>query len=144
VAESAQVDLGSWKAKGADAFVAGSVTPTSNGQYEVRFRLYDTAKGQSLGGLAFTVTQGQLRVTAHKIADYIYEKLLGERGVFATRLSYVSKVGNRYQLLISDSDGQNAQIALTSTEPIISPRGRPMAAAWPTSRSSQEAGGLRA
>lgn len=125
VAESAQVDLGSWKAKGADAFVAGSVTPTSNGQYEVRFRLYDTAKGQSLGGLAFTVTQGQLRVTAHKIADYIYEKLLGERGVFATRLSYVSKVGNRYQLLISDSDGQNAQIALTSTEPIISPAWSP-------------------
>ncbi len=48
-------------------------------------------------------------MTAHKIADYIYEKLLGERGVFATRLSYVSKVGNRYQLLISDSDGQNAR-----------------------------------
>jgi TolB protein len=125
VAESAQVDLGSWKTRGADAFVAGSVTPSGNGQYEVRFRLYDTVKGQSLGGLAFTVGQNQLRVTAHKIADYIYEKLLGERGVFATRLSYVSKVGNRYQLLISDSDGQNAQIALTSTEPIISPSWSP-------------------
>ncbi|SDO69744.1 TolB protein [Ralstonia sp. 25mfcol4.1] len=125
VAESAQVDLGSWKAKGADAFVAGSVTPSGNGQYEVRFRLYDTVKGQSLGGLAFNVSQSQLRVTAHKIADYIYEKLLGERGVFATRLSYVSKVGNRYQLLISDSDGQNAQVALSSSEPIISPSWSP-------------------
>ncbi len=125
VAESANVDLGSWKARGADAFVAGSVTPTGNGQYDVRFRLYDTVKGQSLGGLAFTVGQGQLRVTAHKIADYIYEKLLGERGVFATRLSYVSRVGGRYQLLISDSDGQNAQVALTSTEPIISPSWSP-------------------
>ncbi len=125
VAESANVDLGSWKGRGADAFVAGSVTPSGNGQYEVRFRLYDTVKGQSLGGLAFNVNQGQLRVTAHKIADYIYEKLLGERGVFATRLSYVSRVGGRYQLLISDSDGQNSQVALTSNEPIISPSWSP-------------------
>jgi TolB protein len=125
VAESASVDLGSWKSRGADAFVAGSVTPTSNGQFEVRFRLYDTVKGNSLGGLAFTVGPNQLRVTGHKIADYIYEKLLGERGVFATRLSYVSRVGGRYQLLISDSDGQNAQVALTSNEPIISPSWSP-------------------
>ena len=125
VAESANVDLGSWKTKGADAFVAGTVTPSGNGQYDVRFRLYDTVKGQNLGGLAFNVNQGQLRVTAHKIADYIYEKLLGERGVFATRLSYVSRVGNRFQLLISDSDGQNSQVALTSNEPIISPSWSP-------------------
>jgi TolB protein len=125
VAETANVDLGSWKGRGADAFVAGSVTPAGNGQFEVRFRLYDTVKQQSLGGLAFTVGPNQLRVTAHKIADYIYEKLLGERGVFATRLSYVSRVGNRYQLLISDSDGQNAQVALSSNEPIISPAWSP-------------------
>lgn len=125
VAESANADLGSWKARGADAFVAGSVTPTGNGQYDVRFRLYDTVKGTSLGGLAFTVSANQLRVTGHKIADYIYEKLLGERGVFATRLSYVSRVGGRFQLLISDSDGQNSQVALTSNEPIISPSWSP-------------------
>ncbi|MDF3833605.1 Tol-Pal system beta propeller repeat protein TolB [Cupriavidus basilensis] len=125
VAESADADLGSWKSRGADAFVAGSVTPTGNGQYDVRFRLYDTVKGQSLGGLAFTVGGNQLRVTGHKIADYIYEKLLGERGVFATRLSYVSRVGGRYRLLISDSDGQNSQVALTSNEPIISPSWSP-------------------
>ncbi|MGO4808023.1 Tol-Pal system beta propeller repeat protein TolB [Cupriavidus sp. 2MCAB6] len=125
VAESANADLGNWKSRGADAFVAGSVTPTGNGQYDVRFRLYDTVKGQSLGGLAFTVGPNQLRVAGHKIADYIYEKLLGERGVFATRLSYVSRVGGRFQLLISDSDGQNSQVALTSNEPIISPSWSP-------------------
>lgn len=125
VPETANVDLASWKTRGADAFVAGSVAPAGGGRYEVRFRLYDTVKGASLGGLAFTVGQDQLRVTAHKIADYIYEKLLGERGVFATRLSYVSRVGNRFQLLISDSDGQNSRVALTSNEPIISPSWSP-------------------
>ncbi len=125
VAESASVDLGSWKSRGADAFVAGSVTKQANGNFDVRFRLYDTVKGESLGGLAFNVPPSQLRVTAHKIADYIYQKLLGERGVFATRLSYISKVGSRYQLQISDSDGANAIAALSSPEPIISPAWSP-------------------
>jgi len=45
--------------------------------------------------------------------------------VFATRLSYVIKTGGRYQLQISDSDGQDAHIALSSPEPIISPAWSP-------------------
>jgi TolB protein len=121
VSESDSVDLGGWKAKGADAFVGGSVTRLANGQYEVRFRLYDTVKQQSLGGLSLVSPENGLRMSAHKVADYIYQKLLGQRGVFATRLSYVTQSGGRYQLKISDSDGQNEHIALTSPEPIISP-----------------------
>ncbi len=64
-------------------------------------------------------------MSAHKVADYIYAKLMGGRGVFATRLSYVIKTGGRYQLQISDSDGQDAHIALSSPEPIISPAWSP-------------------
>jgi TolB protein len=125
VSETQSVDLGSWKAKGANAFVAGSVNKLANGQYEVRFKLYDTVKGDNLGGLVLVSPPGGLRMSAHKVADYIYQKLLGERGVFATRLSYVIRTGNRYQLQISDSDGQNAHIALSSPEPIISPSWSP-------------------
>src|SRR6195952_6044546 len=113
VSETDSVDLGSWKAKGADAFVSGSVNKLPNGQYEVRFRLYDTVKQQSLGGLSLVSPESGLRMSAHKVSDYIYAKLLGGRGVFATRLSYVIKTGNRYQLQISDSDGQADRIALS-------------------------------
>ncbi|MEM5295190.1 Tol-Pal system beta propeller repeat protein TolB [Burkholderia sp. JPY481] len=125
VSETDSVDLGAWKAKGANAFVAGSVNRLPNGQYEVRFKLYDTVKGESLGGLVLVSPESGLRMSAHKVADYIYAKLMGNRGVFATRLSYVIKSGNRYQLQISDSDGQDAHIALSSPEPIISPAWSP-------------------
>jgi len=125
VAETDSVDLGSWKAKGANAFVSGSVNRLPNGQYEVRFKLYDTVKGESLGGLVLVSPESGLRMSAHKVADYIYAKLMGGRGVFATRLSYVIKTGGRYQLQISDSDGQDAHIALSSPEPIISPAWSP-------------------
>jgi TolB protein len=125
VSETDPVDLNAWKAKGANAFVAGSVNHLPNGQYEVRFKLYDTVKGESLGGLVLVSPASGLRMSAHKVSDYIYQKLLGIRGVFATRLSYVVKVGNRFQLQISDSDGQDAHIALSSPEPIISPAWSP-------------------
>lgn len=125
VSEMQAPEYSKWSSQGAAAFVAGSLNPLGNGQYEVRFRLYDVKKQKSLGGLSFTIFPRQVRATAHRIADYIYEKLLGERGVFATRLSYVAHAQGEYKLLISDSDGLNAQAALTSREPIISPSWSP-------------------
>lgn len=125
IPDSDQVDLGGWKMKGADALVTGRVIRLANGQYELRFRLYDTVKQADLGGLSLTGPASALRMNAHRIADDIYFKLLGERGIFATRMAYIIRSGNRYQLQISDSDGQNPHIALTSTEPIISPAWSP-------------------
>jgi TolB protein len=66
-----------------------------------------------------------LRHTAHKIADVIYEKLTGDKGAFATRITYVAKRGNRYELQVADADGVGAQTILASNEPIISPAWSP-------------------
>jgi TolB protein len=70
---------------------------------------------------SYVVTAGDLRLGAHRIADLIYEKLTGDKGVFATRIAYITKNGPRYSLWVADSDGENAQSAFTSNEPIISP-----------------------
>jgi TolB protein len=78
-----------------------------------------------LGGLKLNSSADNLRAVAHKIADDIILKLLGERGVFSTRLSYVIKEGKRYRLVISDADGQNIRNAMNSGEPIISPSWSP-------------------
>ena len=122
VAETAQVNLGDWKGRGADAFVAGSMTRLADGRYDVRYRLYDTIKGTPIDGQSYVASVADLRITAHRIADRIYEKLTGERGVFATRIAYVVQSGrNAYELQIADSDGFNPQSALRSREPIISP-----------------------
>jgi TolB protein len=91
----------------------------------VKYRLYDVAKNQSLGGTSVTVDRSNFRKAGHAIADDIVQRLTGERGIFSTRLSYVVKNTNRYQLMISDSDGQNPREALSSNEPIISPSWSP-------------------
>jgi hypothetical protein len=82
-------------------------------------------QAQDLGGQSYAVTTGDLRLAAHRIADFIYEKLTGDKGVFSTRIAYVTKAGNRYNLWVADADGENAQSALASPEPIISPSWSP-------------------
>ncbi|MCC6657550.1 MAG: Tol-Pal system protein TolB [Rhodocyclaceae bacterium] len=125
LAENAAVNFGDWKAQGADALVVGSVQPTANGRFEVRFRLHDVQKQASLGGLAFVMAAPQARTTGHRIADFVYEKLLGEPGIFSTRIAYVVKSAGRFELQIADADGMNPQTALASREPIISPAWSP-------------------
>ncbi len=119
--ENAQVNFADWKGRGADALAAGSLVRNANGRMEARFRLYDTQKQAALGGAVYVTGNDQLRAAGHRIADYIYEKLTGEKGVFSTRIAYVVKSGGQFKLQIADADGQGAATALTSNEPIISP-----------------------
>lgn len=119
--ETSRPDLSPWRQKTADSLAVGSATRLADGRYDVRFRLWDVVKGQSLAAEGFVVVAADLRLAAHRIADLIYEKLTGEKGVFSTRIAYVTKAGNRFNLWVADADGENAQSALASTEPIISP-----------------------
>jgi TolB protein len=105
--------------------VLGSVAARPDGRFEVRFRLFDVVKQAERGGIAYTLTREQARATAHRIADFVYEKLIGEKGVFSTRIAYVVKRGNRYELQIADADGAGEETALASFEPIISPAWSP-------------------
>ena len=123
--EMAQVNFADWKSRLADALVIGQAHRLPDGRFEVRFRLLDVLKQAQIGGIAYTLTAAQVRLTAHKIADFIYEKLTGERGVFSTRIAYVVKQGARYELRVADADGQNAQSILISQEPIMSPAWSP-------------------
>lgn len=123
--ELTKPDVAWWRQKGADALVTGSITRLADGRFDVRFRLWDVVRGQDLGGQSYAVTPADLRLASHRIADFVYEKLTGDKGVFSTRIAYVTKAAQRYQLWVADADGENAQSALASPEPIISPAWSP-------------------
>ena len=123
--EASGVNYTEWRTRQADAVVLGSVAARPDGRFEVRFKLFDTVKGADLSGVAYTMSRQQARTTAHRIADFVYEKLTGEKGVFSTRIAYVVKRGNRFELQIADADGAGEETALASFEPIISPAWSP-------------------
>jgi TolB protein len=123
--ETAQPAMADWRRRAADALVGGSVTRLADGRYDVRFKLWDVVKGTELGAQSTVVVAADLRLAAHRIADFIHEKLTGQKGVFSTRIAYVTRMGKRYTLNIADADGEGGQIALNSAEPIISPAWSP-------------------
>ncbi|MBI3369021.1 MAG: Tol-Pal system protein TolB [Burkholderiales bacterium] len=123
--ERSQPAYPDWRARQADALVAGSATRLADGRIDVRFKLWDVVKGEESLGQALAVTPADLRLAAHRIADAVHQKLTGERGVNATRIAYVTKAANRYTLRITDADGEGGQVALASPQPIISPAWSP-------------------
>jgi len=123
--EPSEVNFAEWGARSAEALVIGKIEAVSDGRLEVRFRLFDVQKQGQLASYSYVVTPAQLRATAHRIADVIYERLTGDKGVFSTKITYVVKRGRRYELQVADADGFNAQSVLASNEPIMSPAWSP-------------------
>ena len=121
----ADVVAAEWKAGGNDYVVVGRVTGSGDGQLAVDFELINALTGQQLASQRFTGPQAALRNAAHRVSDVVYEKILGIRGAFATRIAYVSVDGQppnqRFQLIVADADGENPRIVLESRFPLMSP-----------------------
>ena len=124
--ETERPDVSDLRQKGADGVLTGSISRMSDGKYDVRIRLWDVVRNQDLGAMSYLVVAADLRLASHQISDLVYLKLTGDKGVFSTRIAYVTKSNTgRYNLWVADSDGENAQSALASPEPIISPSWAP-------------------
>ena len=123
--ELAEVKYPEWSALQAQGLVIGKIEQSAGGRLKLSFRLLDVLKQNQMAAFEYDITPGQLRQTAHKIADIIYQKFTGEPGVFATRISYVLKNGKNFTLVVADADGYGPQPVLSSTEPIISPTWSP-------------------
>lgn len=120
-----EVKYTDWTSIQAQALTIGMVESLPGNRLKISFRLLDVLKQNQLLAMEFNITPAQQRATAHRIADMIYEKLTGEKGVFATRITYVNKENGRYSLQVADADGFNAQTVVSSKEPLISPSWSP-------------------
>ena len=119
----------SWKAVGSDYVVVGRTVKLDNGNLGVDFELVNTLTGAKLAAQRFTGAPGAMRNAAHRVSDVIYQKILGVRGAFATRIAYVAVDGEpptqRFQLIVADADGANQHMVLESRFPLMSPAWSP-------------------
>lgn len=120
-----QIKYPEWSAIQTQALTIGKVEPVAGGRLKITFNLMDVLKQNQLLSLDYTITPNHTRITAHKIADAIYQKLIGEPGVFASRIAYITKTNKRYALQVADADGFNPQTVVSSNEPLISPAWSP-------------------
>ena len=124
-----EVDFQDWQILDVDVLVIGRLTEDGPDRYTATFQLFDTLRGEQLLGFRLTSSRAQLRATGHRISDMIFETLTGIRGVFETQIAYVSEERNgedrRFRLIVSDSDGANAQVVADSPQPLMSPSWSP-------------------
>ncbi len=125
-----QINFKDWRLLGMENIVIGDLKLTSDGNYDVEFRLIDIYRGEQIAGFRIPSTGRQLRRTAHRISDIVFEKLTGIRGAFDTRIAYITvkELKDRekqFTLQIADADGFNPQILLESPDPLISPAWSP-------------------
>src|SRR3990170_3858906 len=124
-----QIRFQDWRYLKSDCIAVGKLQPEGGDRYAAQFELYNVLTGQRLTGQRLTATSGSMRAMSHRIADLIFEQLTGIRGAFSTRVAFIRVDGNppqqRYQLIVSDYDGENEQRIATSTEPLMSPAWSP-------------------
>ncbi|NBS17061.1 MAG: Tol-Pal system beta propeller repeat protein TolB [Gammaproteobacteria bacterium] len=123
-------DFPLWQQQGQEHVVIGRVLQGSQGDtLQAEFVLYDVIQGREVLSERVPFKVNEMRHVGHRIADLIYKALTGERGVFNTRVAYVSASGygddREYRLLVADSDGEDPRVVMTSPEPIMSPTWSP-------------------
>ena len=124
------VNYQNWRALGTESLVVGRVRPAGANRYTIEFQLLDVFQQSQMTGHSLTVRADALRGAAHRIADIVYEAILGERGAFNTRIAYVTESApaqgeSLFRLQVADTDGHNPHTILESKEPLMSPAWSP-------------------
>ena len=128
--QASQVDFQQWRTLETDYLVIGTLTQDGPENFTATFQLFDVVRGESLTGFRLQAARADLRRTAHRISDMIFQELTGIPGVFSTQIAYISverraDKSKQYRLIVSDADGENAQRVAESTQPLLSPSWSP-------------------
>jgi len=125
----ASIGFDDWRRLNNDYIVVGQLQSDSADHYNIVFELYNVLTRQRLLGYQISANKAGLRLASHQVADMVFQKILGIRGAFATRVAYVSVLGHlpnkSYQLVVADADGMNPRVVMQSNEPLMSPSWSP-------------------
>ena len=125
----ASIGFDDWRRLNNDYMVVGTMAPDGTDHFSITYELYNVLTKQRLLGFQISSNRPGLRSASHQIADAVFEKILGIRGAFSTRIAYISVLGHlpdkTFQLIVADADGENPRVVMQSKEPLMSPAWSP-------------------
>ncbi len=125
----ADVVFNDWRALKTDYIVVGQLQTLDANRFQIVFELFNVLNHQRLLGFQITSNRAGLRLASHQVADMVYEKILGVKGAFASRIAYIAVSGRapnrQYRLIVADADGVNPRVVMQSGEPLMSPAWSP-------------------
>jgi len=124
------LNFDNWTDIGAELLVTGGLWQT-NGTVRLEMRLFDTFKGEMLFGKRYGGGPDDLRRMIHRFCDEMVYRLTGNRGLFASRIVFISKNGDKSRIYTCAFDGHGPKQILQSDAillfPSWSPDGRSIA-----------------
>jgi TolB protein len=120
-------DYTRWSTSRAEALVTGRYS-SKGGQIAIEFRLFDLVERAFLSGKRYDGNINRLRDIVHRVGNEITFQITGEKGIFDTKIAFVSNMSGNKEVYAVDFDGhylkqitKNGSINLS---PAWSPDGR--------------------
>jgi TolB protein len=130
---SGPVNYRQWNSLNVWYLVTGSIAPSSAG-YELTLELHDVVYGNVKSTAKYAIpaqTAPEYRMAVHRASDDIVRAITNQPGIASTRIAFIRRAGNGYELVAVDYDGENPERIVSSPtmiySPAWSPDGRKMA-----------------
>ncbi|MCK5098301.1 MAG: PD40 domain-containing protein, partial [Desulfobacteraceae bacterium] len=100
----ADIDFLDWTGVGAELLITGGISVNGN-KVKLWLRLFDTFDMRLLVGKIYTGDRKDIRIMIHRFCSEVSKKLTGKRGVFGSKIAFVSRVNKKKEIFICEFDG---------------------------------------
>lgn len=120
----ATADFKAWEDAGAEFLLSVGLTVKGD-RISTEFRLFDVAQHTYIAGKRYKGSQEGVRIMAHRMIDEVIQQLTGERGIFETRIAFITDSTGNKEISLMDVDGRNVQVVTQNGSINISPAWHP-------------------
>ncbi len=106
--QTPQVNFQNWTVVGAELLITGSFE-FKNENVTMELRLFDTFKGRQVLGKKYTGRNGDQRRMIHRFCSEVIENLTGQKGMFFSKIAFVSTGTGNKEIYTCEFDGYNPQ-----------------------------------
>jgi TolB protein len=103
-----QINFANWTVIGAELLITG-LYEENNGKIAMELRLFDTFKGQRVLGKKYSGKTGDQRRIIHRFCSEVIQYLTGSKGVFASKIAFVSTGSGNKEIYSCEFDGYDPQ-----------------------------------
>lgn len=121
---SAPLDFRKWSLVNAEIVLFGGYR-VEGARLILDARIYDPTQGKAIGGRVYEGTRDDLPTLVHRFANDVVYLLTGQRGIFETRIAYVTTEYGAKEIATMNFDGSNPRQVTRFGSVTISPSWRP-------------------
>ena len=103
-----QINFANWTVIGAELLITG-LFEVSEGKIAVELRLFDTFKNKRILGKKYAGQMADQRRIIHRFCSEVIYYLTGHKGMFASKIAFVSTQSGNKEIYSCEFDGHNPQ-----------------------------------